>query len=1597
MVFSRYCMVLKCLLFLFLTLFVPIQASGETVLKRHKVTVGMYNTYSIKDGNLGQSEPDLKEVWAGIPDISGYEACNITMHYWPRPGDLPEVKPGENNYSAWWKAYMEEAYNLTNQKGEVRLRVIVGPLYSYYEAYKGKTFDGFIEDLCRWEKGSKYEGTLAGWYLAEEPMGSTHNYDPDICNEMAKTIKEIEKSAGVPQHSMYMDVAISGLYYSPSSLAAFLRMVDVVMISASPFLWTTSSQQPVYETSWKRIHYSMKQVRDIVSKDRNNLPRPEIHVVLEARDAIGHGQPTNWEIRQQIHDALSYSLTYEDPPADGIWFFWWSEIGLNRKNNTDDWNYGRRVAEAIQLQVPRSTFAESPWVKRVPDPDKTRFKFPEHGSFNPNSSCIPYDLAEPGYVRIEVFNEKMSLVEKFDMKYQVSGSLQRFGGPYWRRSSTPNGIYIFRLYLDSKLVDEVKTKVQWSIMVNSTSHQPGIWSNVNTITVQWEPQTEELKGLSGYSVLWDTSRISYPDTEIDLTDSVTSLKSPPLPDGDSNYFHICSVDGTGIWSIPDHLGPFYIDTTEPGSVKDPVSDTHRIGEWSKDNRIIVRWNPAEDGTSGLMGYSILWDTAPGALPDKEIYLASDATMLASEPLADGMYYLHIRSVDNAGNWSHTAAHIGPFLIDSIPPQGVADLVSSSHTPGQWSKNDIVMLSWKSAEDQGSGIAGYSILWDNYPNTIPVKSINMDKKTSAISPSLESSKEQFHYFHINSADKTGNWSADVQHLGPFMIDAKPPPKVDGLVSTSHKPDEWSSNTKVDVVWKPAEDVISGVAGYEWNLSSDEFVAEEWKRTFQASLHIPQLKNGLWYIHVRAVDNAGNMGASDHILVRIDSEPPPPLTVWSSSHPDSDIWYTSPEAIFEWTGDDKISGIDGYNWSWDTDAMTIPDAITESAGILPRIRFTVQSPGVWYFHLRAVDKAGNWSISSHYKIQVDPSAPSAPQITSDIHKDGQWSSISSVRLNWETPAPGPSGVVGYSFALDQNPISTPEEVLTDSAVRVDYSSLPDGIWYFHCRAKGGSGVWGPAAHYEIRIDTTQPGIFVTYPQSDSWYTTPVTQYSGAAYDRSSGVDWGSFEYSYNGGTWKTFHPQREDDDWSDSREIPHCNESIGDTLQVRVRDLAGNMAVSILINIRVDRSASPPAVVSSTHPDQDKWYISNDPDFAWSFIDKVSGADGYSWALDHSEYTIPPQARMIEGYITYKTDLEGLTDGIWYFHLRGKDRAGNWSETSHYRVKIDSTPPIAKIKISGPAVINSDPPLARSGPVEVLLQTTEAVFDPVLEYRPASATSPVPIKLAAEGDVLKGAFNVTTHTGDGKVDFLFSAKDEAGNIGRDIAAGGYFMIDTLIHADAGEASEVLCVTEPDTRLSLPSGSIMQDLRVEIVKSVSGSSGVIAVYDFIPYDSRMRRIKDIILRIPAEITFSPQPGYKAMGVYYWDGVKWHKVQDIRGQDAYTTVRVDYLGRFALMKTEPAASEIMYGWAAPNPFTPNGSGDATDRTIFHVATRYGSNDFTVNIYDLNGRLVKCLDKGIRTWDGSDEDGRIVEGGLYIYQIHSEDQIISGTVVVLK
>lgn len=132
--------------------------------------------------------------------------------------------------------------------------------------------------------------------------------------------------------------------------------------------------------------------------------------------------------------------------------------------------------------------------------------------------------------------------------------------------------------------------------------------------------------------------------------------------------------------------------------------------WSALTQITLAWSGASDGETGVSGYSIAWDQNSATVPDTT---QDTSGTTASATLGHGMWYLHVRTRDNAGNWAGSATHYGPYGVDTTPP--TSQVSNSPATPGKsWLYLNV------SGTDTGSGIGQITIQyqidgggWQNY--------------------------------------------------------------------------------------------------------------------------------------------------------------------------------------------------------------------------------------------------------------------------------------------------------------------------------------------------------------------------------------------------------------------------------------------------------------------------------------------------------------------------------------------------------------------------------------------------------------------------------------------------------------------------------------------------------------------------------------------------------------------------------------------------------------------------------------------------------------------------------------------------------------------
>jgi hypothetical protein len=504
------------------------------------------------------------------------------------------------------------------------------------------------------------------------------------------------------------------------------------------------------------------------------------------------------------------------------------------------------------------------------------------------------------------------------------------------------------------------------------------------------------------------------------------------------------------------------DQTPPES-NPTIASTHNTAAWSNDNTVQVTWTGASDSGSGVDGFSYSWTQNAGDSPPATKLVEENVSSATSPVLADGDWWFHLRTKDNAGNWS-SATHLGPFRIDTVAPANPT--LTSSHDSA-WSNDASVDVNWSGATDERSGLDGYSYSWTQAAGDAP----DTTKEPAGTAASATLADGEW-WFHLRTRDSAGNWSNAV-HRGPFRIDTSGPSNP---VPSSGHPTSWSSNNTVQVTWTGAADSASGVDGfsYSWTQAAADSpnptkTVEEGTSSATSSL----LGDGEWWFHLRTKDNAGNWSSAVHLgPFRIDTATPTNPAL-SGSHAEND-WSTDNTVDVTWSGaSDGHSGVDGFSYSWTPEATSDPGTSKTLEETTGSTTSAALPDGNWWFHLRTRDNAGNWSTAVHRgPFKIDTTAPTNPTLSSPSHAVGEWSNEATVVLEW-TGEPGHQ----YSYEWSQAQATVPDDTPEGSDLRV-VSELADGSWWFLLRTQDAGGSWsGTARHGPFLIDTAVPTTTIT----------------------------------------------------------------------------------------------------------------------------------------------------------------------------------------------------------------------------------------------------------------------------------------------------------------------------------------------------------------------------------------------------------------------------------------------------------------------------------------------------------------------------------------
>lgn len=190
--------------------------------------------------------------------------------------------------------------------------------------------------------------------------------------------------------------------------------------------------------------------------------------------------------------------------------------------------------------------------------------------------------------------------------------------------------------------------------------------------------------------------------------------------------------------------------------------------------------------------------------------------------------------------------------------------TASQAAGTWSSQSQLRVDWSGATDSGggSGVKGYSVVFDQAASTLPDAAVELYHAADPHSLVRTLADGSGHYFHLRTCDWSDNCTGAL-HLGPFSIDTTPPTAPGNVLSISHTPGiPDPANPVISMTWNAASDpslVASGVDAYAYRFDQlsaalCDKVADS-RTTVTSAGSIP-LVVGTWYFHLCAVDLAGN---------------------------------------------------------------------------------------------------------------------------------------------------------------------------------------------------------------------------------------------------------------------------------------------------------------------------------------------------------------------------------------------------------------------------------------------------------------------------------------------------------------------------------------------------------------------------------------------------------------------------------------------------------------------------------------------------------------------------------------------------------------------
>lgn len=507
---------------------------------------------------------------------------------------------------------------------------------------------------------------------------------------------------------------------------------------------------------------------------------------------------------------------------------------------------------------------------------------------------------------------------------------------------------------------------------------------------------------------------------------------------------------------------------------------------------------------------------------------------------------------------------------------------------------------------------------------------------------------------------------------------------------------SPDLPLEVQWSPEPESGQGTLQPQYRLTTVGSVA-----------------SSVW-VTATALNCGGTWGGADsyqHSILVTDYDDPQ----WSNPQPAPNAWVTQTlpgNAVpFSITVQDSGSGLkvdtaeaafstdSGATWSsWQPISISGSNGARDPQLVSGSHVFGVESGTTHRNRVkyRIADMAGNTSPDEVHWIDVDTVRPTNLVITWTDRPTGTWASDLLLDVCGAAPAYDASGTVVNYYVMTQSPAtsitSTAGSNWGGSGACITNIGIPDQGqgWYLHLRAIDPAGWWSTDTVHvgPFWLDYQVPGppeIIATDPIT-GWTTDNTVTVRWTHYTPDTGSEITGYSFAWDNGSgvepdnFVDYAPHTGSEYYTTS--LPMSNYTLQNYFKVKARDAAGNWGwVRSVGPWKIDQTAPQAPISGWADQAIDTWSQANTIVMTWPRPSDGagSGVDAYSFVWTTTAGIVPDTTPEITSTnATISATSGSLADGQWFFYVRARDAAGNWSAPAQYgRFYVDRTPPAAPV--------------------------------------------------------------------------------------------------------------------------------------------------------------------------------------------------------------------------------------------------------------------------------------------------------------------------------